>query len=171
MLGLPGGAYIYQGEELGLPEHTTLEGKYREDPTYFRTKGERVGRDGCRVPIPWEASAPAFGFSTTGESWLPQPAQYREYARDLQEGVAGSTLELYKSLLKLRKEHDLGLGSLEWVEKYCNDSSLGYINSGILVIANFDGQPIELPAGEVLVTSQVGLTTALEHDQVAWIKL
>ncbi|MDA8927429.1 glycoside hydrolase family 13 protein, partial [Aquiluna sp.] len=56
MLGLPGGAYIYQGEELGLPEHTTLDGKFREDPTFFRTNGERVGRDGCRVPIPWEAN-------------------------------------------------------------------------------------------------------------------
>jgi alpha-glucosidase len=171
MLGLPGGAYIYQGEELGLPEHTTLEGKYREDPTYFRTKGERVGRDGCRVPIPWEADAPAFGFSSTGESWLPQPAQYREYARDQQEGVAGSTLELYKSLLHLRKEFDLGLGSLEWVEKYCTESSLGYVNNGVLVITNFDGKPIDLPSGEVLVTSQVGLESQLEHDQVAWIKL
>jgi alpha-glucosidase len=171
MLGLPGGAYIYQGEELGLPEHTTLEGKYRQDPTYFRTKGERVGRDGCRVPIPWEASAPAFGFSSTGESWLPQPDHYGEYARDKQEGVAGSTLELYKSLLKLRKSHNLGLGTFDWVEDYCSDHSLGYQNNGILVIANFDGEPIQLPKGEVLVTSQVGLDGVLEHDQVAWIKL
>jgi alpha-glucosidase len=80
MLGLPGGAYIYQGEELGLPEHTTLEGKYREDPTYFRTKGERVGRDGCRVPIPWEADKPAFGFSASGESWL-NPGVLQENAQ------------------------------------------------------------------------------------------
>ncbi len=171
MLGLPGGAYIYQGEELGLPEHTTLEGKYRQDPTYFRTKGERVGRDGCRVPIPWEAAAPAFGFSKTGESWLPQPEQYGEYARDKQDGVAGSTLELYKSLLKLRKDHNLGLGSFDWVAEYCSEQSLGYQNNDILVIANFAGKPIELPAGEVLVTSQVGLDGVLEHDQVVWIKL
>ena len=74
MLGLPGSAYIYQGEELGLPEHTTLEGKYREDPTYFRTKGERVGRDGCRVPLPWESTVnDSNGFSSTGLFWLPQP--------------------------------------------------------------------------------------------------
>jgi len=53
MLGLPGSSYLYQGEELGLPEHTTLEAKHRQDPTFFRTKGERVGRDGCRVPLPW----------------------------------------------------------------------------------------------------------------------
>ena len=59
MLALPGGAYIYQGEELGLPEHTTLEGKYRQDPTFARTGGARVGRDGCRVPLPWEAGVGA----------------------------------------------------------------------------------------------------------------
>ena len=150
---------------------STLEGKYRQDPTYFRTKGERVGRDGCRVPIPWEAAAPAFGFSATGESWLPQPDHYGEYARDKQEGVEGSTLELYKSLLKLRKDHNLGLGSFDWVEDYCSQQSLGYQNNGILVIANFEGEPIELPQGEVLVTSQVGLNGVLEHDQVVWIKL
>lgn len=172
MLALPGGAYIYQGEELGLPEHTTIDGNFRQDPTYFRTKGERVGRDGCRVPIPWEADAPAFGFSPTGESWLPQPDLYKSYARDLQEGVKGSTLELYKSLLAHRKSLGLGLGDLKWVEKYCSESSLGYQNGNVLVIANFDGAPIELPAGEVLVSTQADTSAkVLEKDQAVWIKL
>lgn len=172
MLALPGGAYIYQGEELGLPEHTTIDGNFRQDPTYFRTKGERVGRDGCRVPIPWEADAPAFGFSPTGESWLPQPDLYKSYARDLQEGVKGSTLELYKSLLAHRKSLGLGLGDLKWVEKYCSESSLGYQNGNVLVIANFDGAPIELPAGEVLVSTQADSSAkVLEKDQAVWIKL
>ncbi|MFM2352255.1 MAG: hypothetical protein RL096_736, partial [Actinomycetota bacterium] len=81
MLGLPGGAYIYQGEELGLPEHTTLGGAYRQDPTYARTQGKRVGRDGCRVPLPWVSKAnESNGFSSTGESWLPQPSSYARYA-------------------------------------------------------------------------------------------
>ena len=173
MLGLPGGAYIYQGEELGLPEHTTLEGKYREDPTWFRTKGERVGRDGCRVPIPWEADAPALGFSDSGKSWLPQPANYRVFARDLQRGVAGSTLELYRRLLKVRREFDLGNGSFEWADVHAGENSLAYINNGVLVISNFDGGPISVPAGELLVTTQHDLTVegVLEHDQTAWIKL
>jgi alpha-glucosidase len=172
MLGLPGSAYIYQGEELGLPEHTTLEPEFREDPTFFRTQGERVGRDGCRVPIPWEADAPAFGFNQTGKSWLPQPANFRGYARDVQRGVAGSTLELYKRLLKLRKEFDLGNGSLTWHEDLCDESTLAYENSGVLVIANFSGT-VSLPAGELLVTTQQDLTVegVLEADQVAWIKL
>jgi alpha-glucosidase len=174
MLGLPGGAYIYQGEELGLPEHTTLEGKYRQDPTYFRTKGKRVGRDGCRVPLPWEAHTnESNGFSSTGASWLPQPDSYKRYARDLQRGVPGSTLELYKRLLKVRKELNLGGGDFRWAPELSSETSLAFVNSGVAVIANFGPDAVQLPAGEVLVTTQVDLTAEheLEHDQVVWIKL
>ncbi len=172
MLGLPGSSYIYQGEELGLPEHTTLDASFREDPTFFRTKGERVGRDGCRVPIPWESDKPAYGFNTTGKSWLPQPENYRRYARSEQKGVAGSTLELYKQLLKIRKEFKMGLGELKWVEDLCDETTLVFDNSGVRVIANFGGT-LNLPAGELLVTTQHDLTVegVLEHEQVAWIKL
>src|SRR5664279_995246 len=95
MLALPGSAYLYQGEELGLPEVIDLPDSARQDPTWFRTKGARYGRDGCRVPIPWEAAAPSYGFGTSSASWLPQPAEWAELARDQQTGVAGSTLELY----------------------------------------------------------------------------
>lgn len=173
MLGLPGGAYVYQGEELGLPEHTTLEGKYRQDPTFFRTKGERVGRDGCRVPLPWEPDAPAFGFNATGRSWLPQPERYKVYARSSQRGVPGSTLELYKRLLKLRKEHQLGHGTFRWAPEHAGETSLAYVNNDVLVVTNFDGPAIALPAGELLATTQHDLTIegVLEHDQVAWIKV
>lgn len=173
MLGLPGGAYVYQGEELGLPEHTTLEGKYRQDPTYFRTKGERVGRDGCRVPLPWEPDAPAFGFNNTGKAWLPQPERYRVYARSAQRGMAGSTLELYKRLLKLRKDHQLGHGNFRWAPEHSGDTSLAYINNDVLVVTNFDEPAVALPAGELLATTQHDLTIegVLEHDQVAWIKV
>ena len=173
MLGLPGSSYLYQGEELGLPEHTTLESEYRQDPTFFRTNGERVGRDGCRVPIPWEADSPAFGFSETGKSWLPQPENYRGYSRDRQQGVAGSTLELYKRLLSLRKSNALGDGNLEWVESLCTDSALAYKNNSVLVVVNFGPDSLALPEGELLVTTQHDLSIegVLEHDQVAWIKL
>ena len=173
MLGLPGGAYLYQGEELGLPEHTTLDAKYRQDPTFFRTKGERVGRDGCRVPLPWQNDAPAFGFSDSGKAWIPQPDTYREYSRNLQHGVEGSTLELYKSLLKLRKSHDLGNGSLVWKNELAGDDGLAYLNNDVLVIANIGGDKIKLPAGKILVSSQVGLDSegTLETDQVAWLQI
>jgi alpha-glucosidase len=174
MLGLPGGAYLYQGEELGLPEHTTLDGKFRQDPTWFRTKGKRVGRDGCRVPLPWEAGVGAAnGFNTTGESWLPQPENYKHLSRDKQTGVAGSTLELYKRLLKVRKSLGLGAGDFRWAPEFENENSLAYVNKGVAVVANFGTNPVVLPKGEVLVTSQVDLSADgyLEQDQTAWVKL
>ena len=174
MLGLPGSSYLFQGEELGLPEAWQLEGKYRQDPTYARTNGKRIGRDGCRVPLPWEAGETASnGFNTTGASWLPQPENYRAFSRNLQEGVAGSTLELYKRLLKERRAFGLGSGEFRWAEEFQDKNTLAYINNGVLVLFNFGPDAVVLPAGEVLVTTQHDLTAEreLEHDQVVWIKL
>ncbi len=173
MLGIPGGAYLYQGEELGLPEHTTLEGKYRQDPTFSRTKGERVGRDGCRVPLPWEANGGvSFGFNSTGKSWLPAPATYKKYARDVQEGVSGSTLELYKKLIAERKKLALGSGEFRWAPEYSSANSLAYVNNGVLVLSNFGPELITVPAGEVIVSTQSSLTAGgqLEANQSTWIK-
>jgi alpha-glucosidase len=174
MLGLPGSSYLYQGEELGLPEAWQLEDKYRQDPTFARTKGKRIGRDGCRVPLPWEAGVGAAnGFNTTGESWLPQPANYRVFSRDLQEGIAGSTLELYKRLLKERKKFALGSGAFRWAEEFQDKNTIAYINNDVLVIFNFGPDAVIVPVGELLVTTQHDLRIEgeLEHDQVAWIKL
>jgi alpha-glucosidase len=174
MLGLPGAAYLYQGEELGLPEHTTLEPEFRQDPTYARTSGKRVGRDGCRVSLPWEAGVGAAnGFNSTGKSWLPQPDIYREYARDQQEGKPGSTLELYKHALKLRKQLKLGEGSFEWIDGFLSDQVLGYRNGDYLVIHNFGSTSIELPAGHIVASSLEGMTDGhkLVDDQTVWIKV
>ena len=173
MLALPGSSYLYQGEELGLPEHTTLAPEFRQDPTFFRTNGKRVGRDGCRVPLPWESGVGAAnGFNSTGKAWLPQPEIYAAYSRDQQEGVAGSTLELYKHALKLRRDLKLGEGSFEWVAEFVGESSLGFRNGEILVVHNFGHEPIDLPAGEVIASSLEGMTAGhkLVADQTVWIK-
>lgn len=174
MLALPGSSYLYQGEELGLPEHTTLAPEFRQDPTFFRTNGKRVGRDGCRVPLPWEAGVGAAnGFNETGKSWLPQPEIYAEYSRDAQEGVSGSTLELYKQALKLRRALKLGEGSFEWVAEYVTETSLGFRNGEILVVHNFGSDPIMLPAGDIIASSlnEVADEHILGADQTVWIKL
>jgi alpha-glucosidase len=169
-LGLPGSTYLYQGEELGLPEHTTIAPEFRQDPTFFRTGGKRVGRDGCRVPLPWESGAGAAnGFNQTGNAWIPQPEIYAEYSRDQQEGIPGSTLELYKHALKLRKELGLGHGSFDWVPEYTNENTLGYLNNDILVIHNFGREPISLPQGNLIASSQNGDTLVIEADQTVWL--
>jgi len=168
MLALPGSAYVYQGEELGLPEAIDLPDESRQDPTWFRTNGERYGRDGCRVPIPWEADAPAFGFNTTGASWLPQPAGWAPYARDAQLGVAGSTLELYTRILAVREEHDLGMGSLEWLDGF-GEAVVAFRNGGVTVVSNTGRVPVELPIGTVLVASANVDGGILPPDTTVWI--
>ena len=170
MLALPGSAYVYQGEELGLPEVIDIPDGLRQDPTFFRTQGERYGRDGCRVPIPWEANAPAYGFNSTGSSWLPQPRSFNALARSEQDGVAGSTLELYKTLLALRAEYSLGSGNLEWLDGFGNDV-VAFRNVSIAIIANIGDSPVELPEGEVLVTSGEIAGPQLPPNTTAWVKL
>ncbi len=172
MLALPGSAYLYQGEELGLPDATTLPREVRQDPTFTRTGGEDVGRDGCRVPVPWHADQPAFGFSPTGESWLPQPEVYGDLAPNRQDGVAGSTLELYRRLLTVRRKYALGLGELHWNE--LGDDVLAFTIAGeggrrVQVITNFGPAPIDLPHGELLVASDSLNDHKLPSDTTVWV--
>ena len=163
MLGLPGASYLYQGEELGLPEHTTLEPKHRQDPTFARTKGVRVGRDGCRVPLPWVAGGEANGFSSVS-GWLPQPQGYAELARESQAGKEGSTLELYKSALRLRKKLSLGEGSFDWV---LTGDVLSYKNGNITIVHNFGQEPWPLE-GNAIIRSGDGSETLLPNE-TAWL--
>jgi alpha-glucosidase len=177
LLGLPGSAYLYQGEELGLPEHTSLDDELREDPAFFRTNGAERGRDGCRVPLPWEADAPAMGYSPTGLTWLPQPEEWKAYAADVQTGQDGSTLELYRETLRLRRELGLGLGGMVWAEEYAGtDQVIAFRNRDVLVVANLGSAPVPLPAGaQVLLSS--GLTgdaapgDELPGDTTAWLRV
>ncbi|WP_353115994.1 glycoside hydrolase family 13 protein [Microbacterium sp.] len=167
MLSLPGSAYLYQGEELGLPEAMEIPDEFRQDPTWFRTNGERYGRDGCRVPIPWDADAPAYGFNDTGASWLPQPAEWARFARDVEEDDATSTLNLYKTLIRLRREHALGSGSLVWED--AGEDAVAFRRGDIHVVANLGTAPLELgDDATFLVQSAPFAGTALPPDTAAW---
>ena len=150
MLALPGSAYVYQGEELGLPEHVDIPDDARQDPTWYRTAGERYGRDGCRVPLPWYADAPAFGFSRSGKTWLPQPAQWATLARDVQDATEGSTLAMYKACFAHRRALQLGSGSISWVD--LGPDIVAFDNGPIRVIANLSATPVQF-TGRVLVSS------------------
>lgn len=168
MLGLPGGSYLYQGEELGLPEDIDLPDAARQDPTWARTKHKRYGRDGCRVPLPWTPDGETFGFNNSTESWLPQPSYWADYARSIQEGDPTSTLELYRLALSTRKAKSLGEGQLRWLEGYPR-TVLAFQNGAVIVIANFGKKNISLPRGEVLVASGQ-LTDGLPPNTTVWIR-
>ncbi|GIJ38141.1 glycoside hydrolase family 13 protein [Micromonospora andamanensis] len=117
MLALPGCAYLYQGEELGLPEVLDLPDELRQDPAFLRT-GE--SRDGCRVPIPWSGELAPYGFGPAGSelSWLPAPTTWRALSVAAQAGTPGSTLELYRAALRIRRTHPAlaGVGGITWLE-------------------------------------------------------
>ena len=203
-LGLPGSAYIYQGDELGLPEHTTLAAEHRQDPYFFRTDGKEPGRDGCRIPLPWAADEPSYGFSTPADDdgpasaaegvaapWLPQPASFRALAADRQVGVEGSVFELYRRLLQIRGELDLGTGTFAWSEHH--DPARGvlaftvtsgggrHLGSGepipsrtVLVMANLSTDPVDLPTGHSralfsLEEAEAVQDGRLAHDAAAWL--
>jgi alpha-glucosidase len=168
MLALPGSAYLFQGEELGLPEDTELPDSARQDPTFYRNNGAVYGRDGCRVPIPWEADEPAYGFNASGESWLPQPREWARFARDRQEGVPGSTLELYRTALAARKRRGLGAGTVDWLEGY-GDDVIAFRNGAVTVIANAGSAPVTLPGGEVIVSSEALGPRELPADTTVWL--
>ena len=170
MLGLPGASYLYQGEELGLPEHTTLENRYRQDPTFVRTNGARVGRDGCRIPLPWEPEGDSSGFSESGKSWLPQPESYKELARSIQEKNPESTLSFYKAALDLRKQLGLGEGSFNWLAGHQGPDTLGYENSDVKVLYNFGKQPVDLSNFEILISSEPLSGKQLATNQCVWVK-
>jgi alpha-glucosidase len=175
MLALPGGAYLYQGEELGLPDSTDMPDEFRQDPTFVRTEGVETGRDGCRVPIPWVQDAPGFGFGPSERTWLPQPAAYGTYAVDRQVGVEGSTYELYRTLLRVRRGLSLGTGSLTLVEGYGEDV-VALVNAGegrdrVLVVANLGAGAVRLPEGvHVLVSSAPIVDGLVPTDVAVWAR-
>ncbi|KAA1423682.1 alpha-amylase [Mumia zhuanghuii] len=169
MTALPGAVYVYQGEELGLPEVLDIPDDARRDPYFLRSAGAVVGRDGCRVPIPWEADAPAYGFNDSGLSWLPQPETWRRYARDVQRADATSTLSLYTHALATRKTLALGSGSLVWV-RTDEPAVLAFVNGEVLVVANLSDHPVAVGAEPVLLESVPSAVHdgQLAPDAVAW---
>lgn len=168
MLALPGSAYLYQGEELGLPEVIDIPDEARQDPTFARTGGERYGRDGCRVPIPWTRGAPAAGFSETGASWLPMPEDWGDLARDAQRQDPSSTLNLYRRLLRERRERRLGRSVLVWIDDV-GDDVLAFHTHDVTVVVNFGAEPFPLPGGQVIVASGPLAGDHLPTDTAVWI--
>jgi alpha-glucosidase len=167
MFALPGSAYLYQGEELGLQEVGDIAAGQRQDPAFFRNPGVDVGRDGCRVPLPWTSEGSSFGFGE-GQAHLPQPEWFPGYAVEAQENVPGSTLELYRKALELRSELRAA-EDLEWIPS-SNESVLHFVRpNGWQSVTNFGTEPVELPEGTVVVSSAPLEAGKLPANTTAWI--
>jgi alpha-glucosidase len=168
MLALPGGAYVYQGEELGLPEVVDLPDEVRQDPTFRRTHGAEKGRDGCRVPLPWSGDAPPFGFGPGGDPWLPQPAQWRELTAQRQLTDPTSMLSMYRQALHLRRARpELGEGEpLTWMKSGDTSVLAFHRGPGFACVVNVGDAPAQAPAevrgAEVLITSDPTMAAGSE---------
>lgn len=151
MLALPGSAYIYQGEELGLPEVPDMDRSLLKDPMWLRSAGTVKGRDGCRVPIPWTPQGPSFGFGG-GQGHLPQPATFADLSVGIQDNDATSTLALFRAALSRRAELNTQLPGFAWLP---SPPSVVAFRRGAdwVCIVNMGSEPVELPAGEVMLAS------------------
>lgn len=173
-LALPGGAYVYQGDELGLPEVEDLPEDVLDDPTWERSGHTVRGRDGCRVPIPWSGSEPPYGFGPgTAQPWLPQPANWSDLTAEAQAPVADSHLNLYRAALRIRRSHAaLGEGRLAWDEGIPAGVLSFTRNPNFRCVVNLSDTPVELPAHTELLLASGPLTNnQLPTDTTAWLSL
>ncbi|GAA2985669.1 glycoside hydrolase family 13 protein [Streptomyces fulvorobeus] len=174
-MALPGAVYIYQGEELGLPEVEDIPAERRDDPIYHRTQGQDPGRDGCRVPLPWDGEAEPYGFSAAGAErpWLPQPADWAHLSAAAQEADPASMLSLYREVLARRAaEPALGDGPIQWLES--PEGVLAFTRGtgdDFSCLINLSDAPVPLPEHTtVLVTSDPLHDGLLPPDTGVWLR-
>jgi alpha-glucosidase len=168
VLALPGSVYLYQGEELGLPEVQDLPDDARQDPMWERSGHRDYGRDGSRVPLPWAADEPSFGFST-GTPWLPQPEWFADLAADTQERP-GSVLDLYRAALRARRTIDQGT-SLAWLDTGRADV-LAFRRGDLVCVTTFAGPPYDVPGdwGDLVLSSAETDGRTLSSGTTGWYR-
>ena len=171
---LPGSLYLYQGDELGLPEVEDLPRELIQDPMHFRSEGVDPGRDGCRVPLPWSGTEAPFGFSPAGASaqpWLPQPAAWADLTVQAQSADSSSMLHLYRDVLARRHaEPSLGDGPLTWLES--DDDVLAFSRGEIACVVNLGPDPADLPEHTDLLLASAPLVAGkLPRDTAVWLRL
>jgi len=170
-MALPGAYYLFQGEELGLPEVEDIPLERIDDPMHARSGGLDPGRDGCRVPLPWSGDRPPYGFGQGLETWLPQPDDWAGLTVDAQIGDAKSMLELYRTALGLRRSHaDFASGDLRWLN-LGQDVIAFHRGPGLTSVTNLTGGRLDLPPHEHVWLASAPLEGGrLPADATAWLR-
>ena len=168
MLALPGAVFVYNGEELGLP-NVELPDDVLQDPVWERSGHAERGRDGCRVPMPWSGDAPPFGFSTSDEVWLPMPSDWAPLTVAAQELDPESTLAFFRRAIVMRHERESTGGPIEFL-----DAQPGVLSfrggDGVTCVINTGQASVPLPRGEVLIASVDVVDGALAPNGAAWVR-
>ncbi len=168
MLALPGPVFVYNGEELGLP-NVDLPDEALRDPVWERSGHTRRGRDGSRIPLPWKGDAPPFGFSTNSDTWLPIPRKWAALTVEKQLADPDSTLAFFRQAFELRSRRaEFGDSTVEWLDSPAG-SLVFHRSGGLVCVLNTGSQPIPLPEGRVLLASAEVSDGALPPDAAAWL--
>jgi alpha-glucosidase len=175
-MALPGSMYVYQGEELGLPEVEDIPAERRNDPMWLRSGGTDPGRDGCRVPIPWSGDRPPHGFSPEGaeRTWLDQPDDWASLTVAAQTDAPASMLSLYRDGLRIRRTRPWGAGPFRWLGPlgtFFGVASLSFARGDAFAcLVNFGPEPVAVPAGAVILIASDELEGgALPQDTTVWL--
>jgi alpha-glucosidase len=175
---------MYQGEELGLFEVEDLKHEDLQDPTWHRNVIKKIrkdkpsglalihtekGRDGCRVPLPWVPVGKSFGFSKTGKSHLPQPEWFKDFAVEMQKGIKGTTLEMYREALALRKVLQTE-EELKWIPTTSTEVLHFVRPNGWHCIMNFNAKPYKMPKGEILISSGPIKSGKIPPNTTIWFR-
>ena len=169
MLALPGAVFIYNGEELGLPD-VELPDEVLQDPTWERSGHTERGRDKCRVPIPWSGDTPPVGFSTNADTWLPMPADWAALTVERQSADPESTLSFFRKALELRSARaEFDGGEIEWLTAPRDALIFRRGGEGLVCALNAGRRPMALPTGELILTSAPLEGGKLPADSAAWV--
>ncbi len=168
MLALPGSAYLYQGEELGLLEVADLRAEDIRDPVWERTQHRLKGRDGCRVPLPWTRTGPSYGFGEAGP-WLPQPPWFADYSVEAEEGDDTSSLALYRRALELRRHLNHDDPTITWLDP--DDPEVLHFarHNGWECLVNFSTEPRPMPPGRVILSSEMIRDGLVPAESGVWL--
>lgn len=171
-LALPGTAYVYQGEELALEEIEDVPDDMRQDPTWAQSGYTDVGRDGCRIPLPWKETAAPYGFTDdpAAVTWLPQPDHWAEHSVEAQERDSASTLNLYRDALQLRPSLWRDAGDLKWLT--APDGVVAFERGASQCWVNTSAAHVDLPDGAaVALASAPNVGTTLPVDTAVWLTI
>jgi len=158
--GLPGSCYVYQGQELGLPDADLADAE-RQDPAFIRSKGTQKGRDGARVPLPWTGEITPFGF-TSGMPWLPIPQEWEGLTIENQSNDEGSSLKLYRDVISLRKSLLSGGRDFAWTTTPNGSGVISFRRGTVEITLNTSDEPVRLKtSGRPLISSN-GLSAAID---------
>jgi alpha-glucosidase len=173
MMALPGSAYVYQGEELGL-EQVDVPPEDRRDPSWFRTG--LPGRDGCRVPVPWSGTAAPYGFTPgPAQPWLPMPDDWATLTVEAQQADPASTLAFFTRMLRLRRDLLAELPD-EVVVLDSPDDVLAIRRGELVCAVNCGAEEAAMPevstGGELLLSSGPDpVDGRLAPDTAAWVRV